>query len=209
MNIRHASVLVFLFGGAAVADDSAAITSLSVERFERHFDHDDYALELDVVHGNDDHAVVLRFEGTKPDNHDTEGELQLLYSKPLSAYFDWQVGLEAALHDGSSTGGLVAGIEGEAPYRIHLEARATLNEDGDLFVHAEFERDFLIIDRLALQPRLGILAGDGGESIAAELRLRYEVTRRFVPYLGVSWEKIYGDVESRGNTALAGVSFSF
>ena len=101
------------------------------------------------------------------------------------------------------------GVEGEAPYRIHTDARLTLNEHGDVFLHAELERDFLITQKLALQPRLGFRVGDHDENVAVELRLRYDVTRKFGPYVGVSWERIFGDDSTHDTTALAGVSFWF
>ena len=193
----------------AAGDDSMSIWSFGVDRFERHFEHGDYALEAEAGWGNDDRRYVLRSEGVKSDGHDYEGELQLLYARPLAAYWDWQLGIEASLHDGSTTPGLVIGIEGDAPYRIETEARLTFNDHGDVFLHAEFERDFLLTQRLILQPRLGFLVGDHDENVATELRLRYEISRKFVPYVGVSWERIFGDEGTKVTSAVAGVSFWF
>ncbi len=208
MITRHLAPL-FLLAAAPVFADMSDTLVFTTDRLERHFDHEDYALEFDLEYGNDVRKYVLRFEGVKPDGHDLDGELQLLYAKPVSAFFDVQFGLEAALHEGSTTGGIVAGIVGEAPYRMEIEARATFNEDGDLFIHAELERDFLLTEKLVLQPRLGIRAGDGDESLATELRARYEISRKFAPYVGISWEKIYGDLDDEGTTVLAGVFFWF
>jgi copper resistance protein B len=39
-------------------------------------------------------------------------------------------------------------------------------------------------------PERGI--GSGLSTLEAGLRLRYEFTRRFAPYVGVAWERAYG-----------------
>ncbi len=207
--MRWLTATLVLAAALPTAAEERSFFSVTTHRFERHFEDNHWALDTKAEYGNDERKFVLRFEGAKEDDHDTEGELQLLYSKPLSAYWDWQLGFEAALHDGSSDGGLVLGVEGEAPYRIHTDARLTVNEDGDVYLHAEMERDFLITQNLALEPRLGFKVGDDDENIAVELRLRYDITRKFGPYIGVSWERIFGETSTHDTTALAGVSFWF
>ena len=208
MNYRIVPLLPLMLATPPVAAEMSFLSS-TTDRLEHHFEHGDTAIETDLMLRNDERAYLLRFEGAKPEDEDLEGELQLLLSKPWTAYFDWQIGVEASFHDGSTTPGIVAGIEGEAPYRIETEARLTLNEDGELFLHAEFERDFLLTQKLVLQPRIGFLLGDDDEEVAAEIRLRYEVSRKFVPYVGLSWERIYDGVDSGGTTTLAGVAFWF
>jgi len=63
---------------------------------------------------------------------------------------------------------------------------------------------------------LGI--GEGLTDIEAGLRLRYEIRREFAPYIGVNWERQFGDTaaKTRGagddvseTTLVAGVRFWF
>ena len=190
MRALLATLLVLTMQIAFAAEEWSTV-SVVADRVEHHFDDDKQSYDLSAMHKTDSRAVVLRFEGSKSENEDLDGELQLLLSKPWTAYFDWQIGLEAGLHDGETTPGIVAGIVGDAPYRIETEARVTLNDEGELFLHAEFERDFLLTQDLVLQPRLGVVIGDDEDELAVELRLRYEISRKFVPYVGVSWERIF------------------
>ncbi|MDZ7768149.1 MAG: copper resistance protein B [Woeseiaceae bacterium] len=65
------------------------------------------------------------------------------------------------------------------------------------------EYDLRITQRLIVQPRLELNAagsdipelglGSGLSSTELGIRLRYEFKREFAPYIGVSWEKLYGD----------------
>ncbi len=65
-------------------------------------------------------------------------------------------------------------------------------------------------------PELGI--GSGLYDVAIEAQLRYEFTRKFVPYLGVSWQASFGDTadivraaggDDRETTIVAGLRFWF
>ncbi|WP_231883963.1 copper resistance protein B, partial [Alcanivorax sp. HI0044] len=65
-------------------------------------------------------------------------------------------------------------------------------------------------------PELGI--GDGLVSLEAGLRLRYEIRREIAPYIGVNWEKQYGDTadmtraaggKTEEGTVVAGIRFWF
>ena len=111
--------------------------------------------------------------------------------------------------------------KGLFPYRVESDLALFLSDDGDVTGRAEFEKDFFLSERWILQPRVEFelalqdiprLAIDAGVSeLALGLRLRYEVTRKFAPYLGVAWQKHYGDAaeEFDGSTALAGIRFWF
>ena len=86
----------------------------------------------------------------------------------------------------------------------------------------------LLTNRLILQPAVELNlhgrndaargVGAGFSDVEAGLRLRYEITRQFAPYLGVSWQRAYGNTadylrragEDREETAVvAGVRFWF
>ena len=92
----------------------------------------------------------------------------------------------------------------------------------------EAEYDLLLTQRLVLQPRMELeLAAQDVTSTAPELgftgielglRLRYEISRKFAPYIGVSWESALGEtkniVESNGGdpdstSFVAGIRFWF
>ena len=55
--------------------------------------------------------------------------------------------------------------------------------------------------------------GSGLSSVEAGLRLRYEIVREFAPYIGVTWEKTFGDTYDYNPIAktnlLLGIRFWF
>jgi copper resistance protein B len=92
---------------------------------------------------------------------------------------------------------------GLAPYRFETDADLRISDEGDLSASLESEYDLRLTQRLFLQPRLEVAVsasevaefgvGEGLNSVRTGLRLHYEVTRRFAPYVGGYWEKRYGD----------------
>ncbi len=206
--------------------EDLTFSSLAIERLEQQFDIDITVLDMAAWYGTDAHKFVAKLEAELGD--DTDYDLELLYGRPFSAYFDFQVGLRIIDHGGTTVTGLVAGFEGMAPYRIELDAAATVTEGGDVLLGAEFERDFLLTEKLILQPRLEIDAAlsdvdelgiaSGFNNVSVELRARYEFHRKFAPYIGVSWQRALGDtgrlVEAAGGDknvtiTVIGVSFWF
>ncbi|MGB2130243.1 MAG: copper resistance protein B, partial [Marinobacterium sp.] len=97
----------------------------------------------------------------------------------------------------------VAGLQGLAPYFFEVDANLFLSDEGDTSARLEAEYDLLLTQRLILQPaaelnvafsddeEIGI--GTGLSSAELGLRLRYEVNRKFAPYLGVQWERKFGN----------------
>lgn len=132
-----------------------------------------------------------------------ELELQALYSRPISPYFDLQVGVRHDVEPGPSRSFAVLGLQGLAPQWFEVDLALFLSEDGDLSSRLEAEYEMLFTQRLALQlraevaveasdvPELGI--GSGLSTAEAGARLSYG--RVFAPYVGVEW------VEKLGRTA--------
>ncbi|MCZ7010015.1 copper resistance protein B, partial [Salmonella enterica] len=84
-----------------------------------------------------------------------------------------------------------------------VEATAYIGRSGDTAVTLEAEYDTLLTNRLILQWQAEAnlhgrddrarSIGSGLSSIEAGARLRYEITRRFAPYVGIEWERAFGD----------------
>jgi copper resistance protein B len=131
-----------------------------------------------------------------------QAELQLLYSRAITPFFDVQAGVRQDFEPDSRAYG-VLGLQGLAPYRFEIDAAAFLSEEGDLTARLEAEYDLLLTQRLALQPRVEVEAAlddvpdralaSGFTGAEAGLRLRYEIRREIAPYVGVSWRKALGD----------------
>lgn len=157
-----------------------------------------------------------------------EAELQALWSRPISRFFDVQAGVRHDFVRGADRTFGVIGVQGLAPYWFEIDAAVFVSGDGDVSARFEAEYDLLLTQRLILQPRteLNIAVqsveevgvGSGLSTAEIGLRLRYEIIRQFAPYVGVNWESRIGetadlaraDVENVGAASLvAGVRMWF
>lgn len=130
-------------------------------------------------------------------------EVQALYSRAIDPWFNLQAGLRHDFGPDPDRTYAVIGVEGLAPYWFELDAQAFLSTKGDAHLRLEASYDQRITQRLILQPaaevniaaqdvpELGI--GSGLSDIELGLRLRYEFTREFAPYVGLNWEGKLGD----------------
>ena len=131
-----------------------------------------------------------------------EAEVQALYSRAITSFFDAQIGFRHDFEPDPSRNFAVIGLQGLAPYLFEIDAAMFISGDGDVSARIEAEYEFLLTQRLILQPRteLNFAAQDvaaldiGAGLSTAELgaRLRYEIRREIAPYIGVSWERSVG-----------------
>jgi copper resistance protein B len=163
---------------------------------------DGYGWEAEAFFGGDIHRFVLKSEGEGARGHGVEAaEVQALYSKAVAPYFDLQAGVR---HDFEPKGRtyLTVGTEGMFPYWFDVEAAAFLSTKGEVMARVEGSMDFRLTQRLILRPQaeLSFAAqdtratgiGSGLSSAELGLRLRYEIRREFAPYVGVTYERLFG-----------------
>jgi len=214
------------------ADDGGATNFLFLaDRIEAGTgDGDDiYAWDLQGWYGGDIDKLWLKSEGEGGRGGGlASAEMQLLYSRAVSPFFDAQFGVRHDFRPDPERSYLVAAVQGLLPYTFDVEATAFLSEKGDLSGRLEGEYDLRISQRLVLQPRVEINfaiqdvpslhVGSGIASVEGGLRLRYEIRREFAPYLGMEWERKVGDTadlaqaageERRSFAVLAGARFWF
>ena len=155
-------------------------------------------------YGTDENKLWIKTEGkySFADNAIDDAEIQALWSKPISRFWDLQTGIRYDFAPKGRTHA-VAGIQGLAPYWFEVDAAAFLSNKGELTSSVEAEYDFFLNQRLILQPRgslkfsaqdivdLGIGAGFTKYNLG--LRLRYEFKREFAPYIGASWQRSLGE----------------
>ena len=164
---------------------------------------DNVSWEADAWIGNDDHKLAFLTEGEKPVEGKLEkAEFQLLYRRPISDFFDGQIGVRHDIRPNPDRTYGVIGINGLAPYFFEADASLFIGEKGDVFARFEAEYDVLITQKLILQPAAelnlaftedkAIEVGRGVSTLEAGLRLRYEIEREFAPYVGLHWERKFG-----------------
>jgi copper resistance protein B len=169
--------------------------------------------------GTDAHRLWIKSEGEHLLEEGTTeaAEIQALYGRPVSTYFDIQAGVRQDIVPGSPRTFGVIGVQGLAPYWFEIATALFISNDGDVSARLETEYDLRFTQRLILQPRAeanfalqdvprySIDAGLTTAELGA--RLRYEFLREFAPYIGVAW----GHEASEPNSVslVAGVSLWF
>jgi copper resistance protein B len=209
MTRAFAALLVLAATSAANADEGR-YAFVSADRIEYQTNVDRSVWDLQGWYGGDTNKFWWKLEGSNSTG--TENELQLLYSRAISPYFDAQVGARVADDPDETESAFLIGIRGLAPYNVEIDVAASVDADGDFEFHGEFEHDIRFSQRVVLQPRLELRAASAGDDLtAAEVRLRYEITRKIAPYFGISWQRrSVDDAPDDSSTALvAGLRFWF
>lgn len=166
--------------------------------------NDGYAWDVQGWYGGDYNRLWLKSEGDGAFDEDLEhAEVQALYSRAIDPWFNLQAGVRQDFGDGPERTHLVLGVQGLAPYWFEVDGAVFLSTEGDLTARFEAEYDQRITNRWILQPavevdlaaqdvpELGI--GAGLTSLEVGLRLRYEFRPEFAPYVGVEYERVFGE----------------
>lgn len=165
---------------------------------------DDYLWDVQGWYGGDFNKIWVKSEGEGTFGEELEeAEVQALWSRAVTPWFDFQAGVRYDFRPDPERAHLVVGLQGLVPYQFELDAAAFLSDEGDLSARIEAEYEQRITQRLLLQPRVEldlaaqdvpeIGVGAGLSSAELGLRLRYEIAREFAPYIGVEYERSFGD----------------
>ncbi|PTN55390.1 copper resistance protein B [Stenotrophomonas panacihumi] len=212
------------------AHAGAPVHYLLVDRLEG-WDRDagsGQAWEVNGWYGGDIHRLRLRSEGEREDGRTHSADAELLYGRAISPWWELVAGVRQDFAPGASRTRAAFGIQGLAPYKFELSATAYIGDGSDAALRVEGEYTLLLTSRWILQPRLeanvsaheDAQRGEGGglDSASVGLRLRYEISRRFAPYIGWEHERRFGDAArlaeadgeaSRASRFVAGVRFWF
>ena len=201
------------------------LASLLFDQFEIvNSDDNPISWEMTGWLGTDQHKVYLNSEGEQIEG-ETESENQLLYSRPLSPFWDLQAGIGMDIMANKSNSWAIIGLQGLAPYFFEVNAQLLANDE-TFGIRLEAEYEALFTQKLILTPQIKINAygadqmqygiGSGLSSTEMGLRLRYEITRKFAPYIGIKRHKLFGktadiaaDGEDEEISAVIGLRFWF
>lgn len=164
---------------------------------------DGYRWEGEGWFGGDIHRLVVKSEGEGGTSSGIDdAEMQILYSRAVSPYFDLQAGVRQDFEPTPARTYATLGFEGLAPYWFETQGAVFLSDRGELLGRFEGTYDLNITQRLILQPRIELnLAaenipeigiGSGVSNMELGLRLRFEVKREFAPYVGISLDHKFG-----------------
>jgi copper resistance protein B len=179
--------------------------SVLVDRLEWAHSNDGGAGDYEATawFGNSYNRLVIKAEGEVARSELQEARTEALWGHAVATYWDAQLGVRNDYtNGGSSRNWLAFGVQGLAPYWFELDVTGYIGNDGRTALRLAGEYELLLTQKLILQPRAeanlygksdaenGI--GSGLSDLSVGLRLRYEITRQFAPYIGVAWAGKFG-----------------
>lgn len=185
-------------------DDDPAFFHLLADQVEDRIAGGKHSFRYDgkAWYGTDTEKLWLKSEGRiEPGGRFEDGRHEILYDRAVSTFFDLQAGLRVDLDDDPVRAWAALGVQGLLPYFLEIQATAYAGDHG-VAARIKASYDLLITQRLILQPEFEInLYGDsdrprrigaGLSDLDAGLRLRYELNRKFAPYVGITVQHFFG-----------------
>ena len=160
--------------------------------------------------------MVFRSEGEKPSGERMHGNAEVLWSHATGPWWDRVIGVRSDFGEGPSRQWLAIGVVGLAPYKFEVEATGYVGSSGRLAARVEGEYEILLTNQWILQPKLeanlyskddvenGI--GQGLSELEVGMRLRYEFSPQFAPYVGYAWSRSFGNTADFAEAAGGGAS---
>ncbi len=155
--------------------------------------------------GGDLDKLWIRSEGSRSQGRIEEGNIEALWGHAIGPFWDAMLGVRHDIGIGPTRNWIALGIQGIAPYKFEFEATVYAGPSGRSAFRLKTSQDWLFTQRLILTPEFEFNAygrrdpqrdlGAGISDASLSLRLRYEFSRKFAPYIGYSW------VRSLGGTA--------
>ena len=155
-------------------------------------------------YGGDINKLLLKSEGDFSFSEDAieEAEVQALWSRAISPYFDLQAGVRWDFEPDDRVHG-VLGVRGTVPYGFNIDASTFVSGQGDVTARIEIEYEIKVTKRLGVEPRVelelaaqdipDLNVGAGITDFDLGIRAHYEVRREITPYIGVELQAAFGD----------------
>ena len=158
--------------------------------------------------GNDYNKLWLKSEGRyNPGNKGRmeDGDHEALYDRPVGRYFDVQAGARVDWDSSRTRTWATLGVQGLAIGFWNIEATIYASDSGHYALRTNAAYDLYLTQRVVLQPQFetnwytkedrGRSVGAGLSDIDMGLRLRYDITRKLAPYVGVAYQRWFGGTE--------------
>jgi copper resistance protein B len=154
--------------------------------------------------GTDFNKFWFKSEGTVTNGVASDGDHEFLYDRPIPRlrYFDWQAGARVDLDSGPKRAWLALGIQGLAPYFFNFAPTFYVRDGGHVAGRLEGYYDLYLTQRLMLQPQVELNfysrsdrtrgIGTGLSDLDGGVRLGYQFSRKFAPYIGYTYTGAFG-----------------
>ena len=184
--------------------DNAPVGMLLIDQLEytNGKDADGFSWEAEGWYGNDANKLWIRTEGDRSGGKLEDADLEAFWNHNVATFWSTQLGLRQDFGEGPARTWAAFGVQGLAPYWFELEATAYAGDAGRTAARLRAEYELLITQRLIFQPDFEVnlygkddparRIGSGLSDAQLGLRLRYEFSRQFAPYIGVNWIRRVG-----------------
>jgi copper resistance protein B len=154
--------------------------------------------------GTDFNKLWFKSEGIVANGVTSDGDHEILYDRPIPhmRYFDWQAGARVDLDSGPTRAWLALGVQGLARYFFNIEPTFYVRDGGRVAGRLQGYYDLYLTQRLILQPQVEMnfysqadparRIGTGLSDIDGGVRLGYQFSRKFAPYIGYVYSGVFG-----------------
>ena len=209
----HTIPLLFAFYGSITSaheDDDPLLTRVVFDQLElRDTDGGDqpkgsqFKVDAQAWIGYDLNKFWIKTEAERRDGITEYAEVQALYSHAITSFWDVQMGLRHDRKPDATRDWGAIGVQGLTPYFFDVDAALFVGESGHTAARFKAEYELLFTQRLILAPSIEVNlygqndietgTGAGLSDAEAGLRLRYEISRKFAPYVGVNCNRKFGN----------------
>lgn len=143
-------------------------------------------------------SIQLTSEGEDWQGKQADASVQLAWNHAVLPFWNAQFGVRQDMGNGSDRRWAMLGVAGTFPWFVEGELAAYWGEAGRLAARAEASHDLRITQRVLLESSAEVWLYDrddrvngiesGLSQVSAGLRLRYQLWRRFAPYIGMTWQ---------------------
>lgn len=186
----------------AAGSDNEVQTTFSFDELEYQGDDKAVAWVSSLSLGTDIHQFNVVSEGGRTSDGLDGHELRAFYSQSLSSSVGFNLGWRGDLDPGPRRDWMLLGISWQAPFELETETSLFLGSSGRSGLRLEVARALEITPLLTLTPELKanlhskddieIGVGSGLSELEIAMRLAYQASPTFNPYIGVAWGKPYG-----------------
>ncbi len=185
---------------------NSVFTHVLLDQFEGRTDGPNNELRWDGEGwvGTDMDKLWIKSEGFVSNGTVSDGDQEALYDRPIPRlrYFDMQAGIRADLDSDPGRVWAAVGMEGMAPYYFAFAPTFYISDSGHYAGRLNGSYDLFLTQRWIVQPQAELnfyskddpprKTGTGLAEIDTGLRLRYEVSRKFAPYIGFAYNGKFG-----------------
>lgn len=194
--------------------DEHNFASILVDQLERGFVRrgtNSTAYDAQAWFGRDYDRLVIKAGGDISGGKIEKARTEVLWGHAIAKFWDVQTGLRYDSGIGPNRTWAAIGVQGLAPYWFEVDATAYVGQGGRAAFRLSGQYELLLTQKLILQPRAEFNLysksdvardlGSGLSSVNYGVRLRYEFSRKFAPYIGVERANLFGQTADLARAA--------